>query len=593
MFDTTAVRLAAAGDRDFTDPAAGPAARAAAAQQILSRLTEHWRSINVPARGVALACTGSLARREAGPLSDLDLVVLHDKSVKPAAVHALAEQLWYPIWDSGVALDHAVRSVAECREVANADLSVAGAMLDLSPIVGDEKLIAQATKILAEDWRANTRRRLPEVEAAVAERHERFGDMAQMLEPDLKEAKGGLRDMSVLRTLTASWLADRPHGAVDVAYQRLLDLRDGLQVESRRPRNLLTMGDQDGLAERFGAADADELLARTARISRIIASALDDTLRRARQSQRARFRNGPRRPDLRLLRTGLYANDGELVLGRGAEPGPLLALRAAATATEQNLPLSPTTARKLGELPELETPWPGDARALFVEMLAGSGLQVVWNALDLSGVVTGWIPDWEGIRDRPQRNALHRHTVDRHSIQAVLETHRLLDAVERPDLLLVAALLHDIGKARGRDFPGASEGHSGIGAELTARIAPALGFEPEDADRIVLLVREHLTLMEFATGRDIADPATTREMAERVHWDESNLDLLAALTEADARAAGPRAWSSGRAALMRELVERTRAQLHGDGHRLSDEVAEDHPEPDPSAAADVAERAAG
>ncbi|WP_051214906.1 HD domain-containing protein [Granulicoccus phenolivorans] len=577
MFDTPAVRLAAAGDRDFTDPAAGPAARAAAAQQTLARLTEHWRSIDVPKRGVALACTGSLARREPGPLSDLDLVVLHDKSLRPAVVHAIAEQLWYPIWDSGVALDHAVRSVAECREVANADLSVAGAMLDLSAIVGDEALVAQAGKVLAEDWRANTRRRLPEVEAAVAERHERFGDMAQLLEPDLKEAKGGLRDMSVLRTLTASWLADRPHGAVDAAYQQLLDLRDGLQIESHRPRNLLTMADQDGLAERFHVADADELLARTARISRIIASALDDTLRRARQSQRARFRNGPRRPDLRLLRTGLYANDGELVLGRGAEPGPLLPLRAAATAADQNLPLSPTTARKLGELPAPQRPWTPRARALFVDMLAGTGLQVVWNALDLTGVVTGWIPQWEAIRDRPQRNALHRHTVDRHSIQTVLETHRLLDTVDRPDLLLVAALLHDIGKARGRgsELDPAAGGHSAIGAALTATIAPDLGFDDADTERLVLLVREHLTLMEFATGRDIADPATTDELARRLGRRESNLDLLAALTEADARAAGPRAWSSGRAALMRELVERTRAQLHGAGHRLSDE---DHAE---------------
>lgn len=554
---------------------AGSTERAERSRRTTGWLAELWAGVDAPTEGVALACTGSLARREPGPQSDLDLIVLHAPGIDPGRVAAIADGIWYPIWDSGTALDHAVRSIKQCRQVAAADLNVAGALLELSPVAGDAELVRRAVRQLAEDWRANARKRLPELVLQITARHELSGELAQLLEPDLKEAKGGLRDMSILRAMTGSWLADRPHGAVDAAYHLLLDVRDTLQEVTGRPRNLLTLNDQDEVADRLGLADADELLTRVGHAARQISAATDATLRRAGQSQRARLaRRGPRRPELTPLHPGLYAHDGELVLGpvRGGPPDAdgLVPLRAAALSATRELPLAPVTARKLAELPAPVAPWSAEARELLVELLSGPGLLHTWNALDLAGVIDGWLPEWAGIRDRPQRNPLHRHTVDRHSLATVLEAQQLVGRVQRPDLLLLAALLHDIGKRAG------AADHSSEGARLVRGVAQRLGLPGAEAGLLELLVGEHLTLMALATGRDTTDPATAAQLGHRVREDPETLRLLAALTEADSRAAGPRTWTSGRASLARDLTHRTLALLerrrqteHGEGHRAA------------------------
>lgn len=549
------------------DSGAGVRRREALAQAIHTWLSAVWATVDAPASGIALACTGSLARREPGPASDLDLLVLHDPGHKPADVARIAERLWYPIWDSGVALDHAVRSVKQCRQVASADLNVAGAMLDLSPIAGDADLVRRAVRQLGEDWRANARKRLPELLEHIELRHERFGELAQMLEPDLKEAKGGLRDMSVLRAMTASWLADRPHGAVDEAYAFLLDVRDALHGVAGRPRNILIKNSQDDVAARLGFSDVDDLLSRIGTASRRVSSATDETLRRAAQSQRSRTgRRGPRRPELIPLEPGLYEHDGELVLGpvRGEnapEPG-LIAFRAAAASSRHDLPLAPITARRLAEFPAPPVPWPAPARDAFVELLAGPGMLRTWNSLDLAGVIDVWLPEWAAIRDRPQRNPLHRHTVDRHSLEAVLEATRLLDRVDRPDLLLVATLLHDLGKR-----PHASD-HSREGARIVGPVTERMGWPAADRRTLEVLVAEHLTLMALATGQDPMAFETATRVAEAVERQPSTLHLLATLTEADARSAGPRTWTTGRASLMRTLVAQTEALLEREPHTV-------------------------
>ena len=551
-----------AGVRGAFVPGVGVGVRAEISRSTRSWLHDLWQEVEGPMHGVALACTGSLARQESGPLSDLDLIVLHDPGLETAEVARLAERLWYPIWDSGLALDHSVRSVKECRQVASRDLTVAGALLDLSPIAGDLDLVRRAGRQLAEDWRANARKRLPEVLNHIADRHERFGELAQMLEPDLKEAKGGLRDMSVLRAVTVSWLADRPHGAVDEAYAFLLDVRDTLHLVTGRPRNVVVQHDQAELAARLGFIDSDELLSRIGTASRRVSSATDDTLRRAGQSQRMRLGRRRRRPELVPLHQGVYAHDGEVVLGPmrgGSETDEvLLPFRAAASSATQDLPLSPVTARRLAALPGPPQPWPAVARAEFVTFLRGPGLVRTWDTLDLAGVIDLWLPEWAAIRDRPQRNPLHRHTVDRHSLETVREAARLLDRVPRPDLLLVGALLHDLGKR-----PGVSD-HSAEGACLSGAVAERMGWPAGDARTLEILVAEHLTLMALATGQDPTDPATARRLADAVGHQSVTLQLLAALTEADARAAGSRTWTTCRAALMKKLVVRTLGILeHG------------------------------
>ncbi len=155
--------------------------------------------------GLALAAVGSVARGDAGPASDLDLVLLHDGRRLPAdEVGELAQRLWYPLWDGGLRLDHSVRTPSQCREVAAADLSAAIGLLDLRVIAGDAALVVKTRTSLLSDWRGGIRRRLPQVLESLDERAERYGEAAHLLEPDLKEARGGLRDVTVLRALAAS-----------------------------------------------------------------------------------------------------------------------------------------------------------------------------------------------------------------------------------------------------------------------------------------------------------------------------------------------------------------------------------------------------
>ncbi len=569
--DVTARRLDLAGTRGFADAGAGTARRQALAAFNRQWLGEVWDRATAGrvVEGVALAAVGSLGRGDAGPLSDYDLVLVHfGRSLSLDEVTALADRIWYPIWDAGVRLDHSVRTVNQCRTVAGADLTAAVGLLDLSCVAGDEQVVAAARATVAHDWRANARKRLPQLTEALLGRHHRHGELAQDIEPDLKEAHGGLRDMTVLKALTEAWLADRPHGAVDAAYARLLDVRDAVHVVTGRGRDRLGREDHDAVAALLGHGDPDDLLTEVSRAARTIAYAVDGTVRRAAQSQRARvLRVGPRRPQMSPLGFGLFENDGEVVLGSGRllEDDPLLPLRTAVVAARSNLPIAPTTLENLKHrCPPLSTPWPALARDLFADLLAsGPGLVTVWEGLDQVGVIDDWIPRWADVRSRPQHNPVHRHTVDRHLIEAVVRGTGLVRDVSRPDLLLVAALLHDIGKIRG------ARDHSSGGAPLAVEAVRRMGFSEPDSEIVGTLVREHLTLIELATRRDHQDPATVAAVLEAVGNDRDVFELLLALTEADASAAGAKAWTDWRASLLGQLAEAVRGRFDRAG-RLRD-----------------------
>lgn len=575
MGDLKARRLDLAGTRTFATPGAGPARRSALAAFGRSWLADVWGQATTgrDTPGVGLACVGSLARGDGGPLSDYDLVLVHQsRALDPASLNALAERVWYPIWDAGVRLDHSVRTVAQCRSVASGDLSAAVGLLDISHVAGDEDVVNAARSTVAHDWRANARIRLPQLQEALAARHARQGDLAHLIERELKEARGGLRDMTVLRALTAAWLADRPHGAVDAAYEKLLDVRDGIHVVTGRGRDRLGREDHDPIAALLGYQDADELLTDVSNAARVIAYSLDQTLRRASQSQRARtLRVGPRRPKLTPLGFGLYLHDGEAVLGPGVNPAsdPVLVLRAALIAARNGVTLAPATLANLSaNCPALPVPWPPTALAVFGDLLAtGPGLVGVWEGLDLAGLVGRWIPEWETVRSRPQHNSVHRHTVDRHLIETVVHASGLLREVKRPDLLLLGALLHDIGKV-----PGAHD-HSEVGAPIAEQILTRLGVPDDDRALVVRLVREHLTLIDLATRRDCEDPQTIAAVSAAVQGRRSTLELLRALTEADASAAGPAAWTDWRAQLLHKLVAAARRAL-SPGEEVAAEVIE-------------------
>jgi [protein-PII] uridylyltransferase len=179
----------------------------------------------------------------------------------------------------------------------------------------------------------------------------------------------------------------------------------------------------------------------------------------------------------------------------------------------------------------------------------------VIEALDQRGLWTRVLPEWEPTRSKPQRNAYHRFTVDRHLVEAAVGAAALAGRVRRPDLLVVGTLLHDIGKGRSGD-------HTLIGMDLVRDIAPRMGFAPADVHTLLTLVEQHLLLPDVATRRDLDDPGTIELVAKAV-GDETTLELLAALTEADSLATGPAAWGGWKASLVADLVDRTAHVLRG------------------------------
>ncbi len=217
----------------------------------------------------------------------------------------------------------------------------------------------------------------------------------------------------------------------------------------------------------------------------------------------------------------------------------------------------------------MPVPWPAPARDALVSLLgAGRSAVPVWESLDQAGVITALIPYWDVVRSAPQHNPVHRYTVDRHLLEAAVQACAFTRDVHRPDLLLVGALLHDIGKGR----PG--QDHTDVGVGLVAEIAEHLGFGAEDSRVLVEMCRHHLLLPETATRRDLDDPQTIDTVVQAVGTAEM-LELLAALTKADALATGPLAWTSWKQSLVTELVDRVRGQLAGEELPVEPRLSED------------------
>lgn len=544
----------------------------------LADLTDHWLS-DVFQRsgagdvGATLVAVGGYGRRELSPGSDLDLVLLYPGS---SSVSVMAERLWYPIWDSGLRLDHSVRTISEARRIAASDIRAVLGLLDARTIAGDPSATETLRTSVLADWRALAASRLPELQESVQHRRANNGELAHLLEPDLKESYGGLRDLTVLRAIAASWVTDAPHAELLDSKLQLLQVRDALHRVSHRPADRLTHQEHAPVARLLEMADSDTLLRSVSAAGRTIGVASDATWSAVDRIVRSRpklgFKRLKGRPSGRSpLAEGVVLQDGQAVLSADARPDrdPTLVLRAAAAAAQADIRLSRhTVARLAAESPPMPVPWPRSARDALVSLLgAGRATVPIWEALDQAGVISALIPHWEVVRSAPQHNPVHRFTVDRHLLETAVEACSFTRGVQRPDLLLVAALLHDIGKAR----PG--QDHTDVGVVLVAEIAAHLGFDDDDTRLLVDLCRYHLLLPDTATRRDLHDPQTLDIVADAVGTPQL-LDLLFALTRADALATGPLAWTAWKRSLVEELVTRVRGRLAGDPVPVEPELTE-------------------
>lgn len=534
---------------------------------------------------IAVVALGSYARRELCPGSDVDILLLH---VGRSDIAEVADALWYPLWDAGLILGHATRTRRESLKLAEADLETLTALLDGRVVAGSA--VAEADSLI-EGARALARRTPGLVDAlrqASALRRLRPGPVAEMSEPNLKDGAGGLRDAQSLTW--AGWGLDGPGGLtglteagallpgdaefLDDATAQILDLRVALHRVTGGRSDVLALQDHDAVADLLRFPDADAMVRSLAAAARRVAWLSQDALGRLADAVPDRTRLGRRRRPAndrskpwqsRGPSDPFVIVDGRLTLGSHTPADASTLLRLARAAAEQGRPID--RAALVAFRGVAEPTWSPDERADFLAIL-GSGRTAVdgVEALDHEDLVARILPEWSDVRFRPQRNPYHRFTVDRHLVETVAEAASLLadatgverdavDALEHPDLLLLGALLHDIAKGQPGD-------HSMVGAHTARAIALRLGYDEDLADTLAWLVQDHLFLADTATRRDLADPVTISRCVDRVGTSE-RLRLLTLLTIADSRATGPAAWGPSKAALVRELYERTLAALTG------------------------------
>ncbi len=530
----------------------------------LCELTDGWVqqlfadavAAHPPTKGrVALLAVGGYGRGELAPYSDLDLLLVHDLKSKKAqaAIEPIASALWYPMWDAGIKLGHAVRSVKEQMALASEDLDSATALLTARPLAGDESLADEVIAKGRASWLTNSERFLGGLRRRVRQRQDDAGDVAYRLEPDLKLGHGGLRDVQSLMWARESGLSMLPEDLLELdrCYDTLLGVRVALHSATGRPGDVLRLEDQNAVSAAGHWTDDDELMADIAAAGRTIAWLVDENWGRS-------VATDDRLPD-RAISSGIVLRNGEIELSDRADPtrDTTLVLQAAVAAARNDCRIGRATLDRLhDEQPTWTGTWPVGAKDKLVALLLEGHRSIrVLEALDQRELFARLLPEWEPNRSKPQRNAYHRFTVDRHLWEAAANAAALVDRVARPDLLVLGALFHDLGKG----YPG---DHTIVGMELVRQVGPKLGLKKSDVDTLVAMVEHHLLLPDVASRRDLTDEATISQVADAVETVE-RLDLLHALTEADSLATGPSAWGSWKAELVNELAARVRHVLGG------------------------------
>ena len=530
-----------------------------AACNALSDVTDAWLTeiFNAATAGekkrddIVLIAVGGYGRRELAPHSDLDILLVH-KSVKN--IGDIASKMWYPIWDAGIKLGHAVRTPKETIQLCSTDLDTATALVTARVIAGNQKLGDELISEASSSWKKNGRQWLVQLHRRIIERYAKDGEVAFILEPNLKEGLGGLRDIHALQWAVDAGLelSSDDRRQLTRCNDILLRVRVALHRHVGRANEILRLEDQAPVAPMAGYATDDQLMAAIAEVGREVAWIADEAWAQLDPP-------ADRSPIAQPLAPGVHLLNGEIHLDDAVNVAddPTLLLRVATAAARLGARIDRASLNRLGESsPQWPDPWPaGASDDLVALLLEGEAAIPVLESLDQRNLLVRVLPEWASVRSKPQRNAFHRYTVDRHLWQTVANAAELVHRVVRPDLLVLAALFHDLGKG----YPG---DHTEVGIELFAEIGTRMGMSESDQRIISLLIEHHLLLADTATRRDLSDDATITMVAGHLQ-STVVLDLLHALTQADSLATGPSAWSDWKAELVALLVERARHVLGG------------------------------
>ncbi|MFC3230000.1 [protein-PII] uridylyltransferase [Marinibaculum pumilum] len=561
--------------------------------------TRVWPLANpTEAEKLSILAVGGYGRGELAPQSDIDLLFLFPYK-QTSWGEQVAEFMLYSLWDLGLKVGHATRSVSECLRRARDDVTISTAILESRWIWGDQDLAQELARrfdaeVVAKTGAAYVQAKLTELR----ERHSRMGDSRYLVEPNLKEGQGGLRDLQTLvwiarffyRIDDLSELVGR--GIVSATeYRRLIraqaflaKVRCHLHYVTGRPEERLTFDVQTEIAHRMGYTDraGQQAVERFMKFYFLTVKDVGDVTRiffRAVEEE-VESRSLLRLPRIRRKRTrDGFVTDGKRVTVENPDvfrQDPVRILRLFHLAEAQDLDLHPDALRAVRshlDVVNAALRKNAEANRLFVDLLTWPGrAERALRRLNEAGVLGRFVTDFGRVVAQTQHDMYHVYTVDEHTIRAIgilsrieqgtlAEDHPLATEVIKKVLsrrvLYLALFLHDIAKGRGGD-------HSVLGAEVAHKLAPRLGFTEAETETVAWLVRWHLALSATAFKRDLADPKTITDIARHVQSPE-RLRLLLVLTVCDIRAVGPNVWNGWKGQLLRTLYVATEDVLLG-GH---------------------------
>lgn len=536
------------------------------------------------ARGsIALVALGGYGRTELYPFSDIDLLLLHDRWAAKS-MQDVAESILYPLWDSGYEVGHSVRTLSGAISFAREEFIFQVSLLDARLLTGSSELFGKLQKRFQKKILDGGRRKFVEVmEKFRADRRAKYGSHSFILEPHIKEGKGGFRDiqamlwvgkavfgLSDVRAMEEAGLLEKQDRiAFEKSWNMLARIRNRLHYISRRKNDQMFFEYQEEMAEAFGYKDTDGQLA-VEHFMREVYSHLQTvavvTDLFFEHVQEVLGFEGRQQRD-KQLEKDIISRNGFVRLGIRTDElqgKPHLLMRLFLQAGKTGLPIHHRARQAITKnLPLVDDTFRASKKVarVFVDILAESRepMQVLEIMLE-TGLLTSYIPEFAGIESLAQHDLYHIYTVDRHQLQTVAELaelktkeQALFQGLPSPHLLYLAALLHDIGKGRRAD-------HSALGAEMVQDVGRRLGLADEELQCLSFLIRYHLMLPENALRRDLEDLEFIRQSADLIE-DVDRLIMLYLLTIADSKATGPSAWSGWKASLVTEFFLRIKSCL--------------------------------